>query len=76
MTLDFSRIAAVLRQMAAIASVVIGAIPQMNLPSSVRVPLVAAGGLVLAIEHYVANPTTGTGATPPTSTPSKKETTP
>jgi hypothetical protein len=31
----------------------------MNLPNAIRVPLVAAGGLILAIEHYVSDPSTG-----------------
>ena len=60
------RAASVLRQIAAVTSVVLGSIPQMNLPNAVRVPLVAFGGIILALEHYVADPSTGTPPKPPT----------
>jgi hypothetical protein len=59
------RITAVFRQIAAYAAVVLGAIPQLNLPNSVRVPLVSVGGIILAIEHYVSDPSTGTPPKPP-----------
>lgn len=63
---DFTqRAAAVLRQVAAITAVVLGAIPQLNLPNAVRIPLVTVGGLLLTVEHYLSDPSTGT----PTSTP-------
>lgn len=62
MTIDFSRIAAVVRQMAAIAAVVIGSLSDLNLPVSVRTVLVAAGGVLLTVEHLVA-------ALPNTTTP-------
>jgi hypothetical protein len=54
---------AVVRQMAGFASIILGAIPETGLPNAVRIPLVAFGGIVTAIEHYVADPSTGT--TPP-----------
>lgn len=63
---SIQRFWAVVRQLAAFASIVLGAIPQTGLPTSVRVPLVAFGGVLTAIEHFVADPSTGT--TPPTTT--------
>jgi hypothetical protein len=52
--LDLSRVASVLRQVAAIAAMVVGSLNQIDLPSSVRVILVAAGGVLLTLEHLLA----------------------
>ena len=60
MTIDLNRVSAVLRQMAAIASMVVGAVAPGGLPASVRAPLVAVGGILLAVEHLVAGITTTT----------------
>ena len=62
--MTIARLTAILRQAAAIAAIVLGAIPQLDLPTSVRVPLITAGGIVLAIEHYLAGNTPTTPAPP------------
>lgn len=55
--------AAVARQVVAIAAIVMGAVtaalPSLGLPTDVSAILVAAGGAVIAIEHYVSDPSTG-----------------
>jgi hypothetical protein len=57
---SFSSIA---RQVAAIAAVIMGsltaALPSLHLPAAVSALLVALGGAVFAVEHYVADPSTG-----------------
>ena len=63
MTLDFQRISAVVRQMASIASVVIGSLGTGGIPTSVRTVLVAAGGTLLAAEHFVSAITTSSTPT-------------
>lgn len=50
-----SRFAAVIRQVGSVAAIVIGAIPQLGLPNAVRAPLIAVGGLILAIEHALGS---------------------
>ena len=58
---DFvQRFSSIFRQVAALASVVIAAIPQDNLPVSVRGILGGLGAVLLAVEHYVSDPSTGT----------------
>ena len=60
--------ASIARQVLAIAAVVMGALTAalngIHLPPAVSTVLVAAGSVILAIEHYVGDPSTGT--TPPT----------
>lgn len=51
MTIDFNRVAAFVRNVAAYVAMVAGSIPATDLPASVRVPLVASGGALLAVEH-------------------------
>lgn len=70
MTVNTQAVASIIRQLAAIASMVLGAIPATDLPASVRVPLVAAGGILLSIEHYNSDPSTG-NPVPPTTPPAK-----
>jgi hypothetical protein len=60
------RVWAVIRQLAAYASIVLGAIPATSLPNAVRIPLVTFGGVLIAIEHYVADPSTGSTQLPTT----------
>lgn len=67
MTLNPQSLASVLRQISAVAAIVLGAIPQTHLGAAAKVPLIAIGGVLLAIEHFVSDPTTGTGAPPPKS---------
>jgi hypothetical protein len=54
---------AIVRQVAAIASIVIGCLSSVSLPPSVHTVLVAFGALILSIEHYVADPSTGSTPT-------------
>jgi hypothetical protein len=67
------RFSAVFRQIASVAAIVVGAIPQLNLPNAVRAPLIALGGIILAVEHYVADPSTRTTTT---TTPASKPASP
>ncbi len=55
----------VFRQIAGYASIVVGAIPATGLSAAERAPLIAFGGLIHVIEHYVADPSTGNPSTPP-----------
>lgn len=64
--------ASVLRQVLAILSVAFGVITasvsSLRLPVAVSTVLTIAGAVILAIEHYVSDPSTGTTqppATPP-----------
>lgn len=52
--LNTSRIAAVLRQLAAVAAIVVAAVPEIPLPTAVRAALISVAGAVIAIEHYLA----------------------
>ncbi|HEV2369125.1 MAG TPA: hypothetical protein VGR90_04580 [Acidimicrobiales bacterium] len=80
MTTAEQRIASVVRQVCAIAAIVFGALTQavgaLHLSPAVSAVLVAAGGAVLAIEHYVSDPSTGstlpTPPPPPQGTPAAK----
>ena len=53
MTKSLTRYAATLRQLAAVALVVVGAVNGFDLPTSVRTVLVAVGGAILALEHVL-----------------------
>lgn len=69
-TLDTQRISSVLRQILAGAAVVMAAVTQadsgLHLPVAISTVLGIAGAVILAIEHYVSDPSTGTStvATP------------
>jgi hypothetical protein len=56
-------IASILRQALAVISVVMGvvtaSVTALHLPTAVSSILVVVGGVILAIEHYVADPSTG-----------------
>jgi hypothetical protein len=58
------RVFAVIRQVLAIISIAMGVITasvtQLHLPPAVSSVLVVAGGVILAVEHYVADNSTGT----------------
>lgn len=62
------RVSAVLRQICAIASTVFGILSastsSLHLPTTMAVILTSAGPVILAIEHYVANPSTGNVPSP------------
>jgi hypothetical protein len=54
----------IIRQLASIAAIVLGAIPATALPNAVRVALIGPAGLLIALEHYVGDPSTGTTPAP------------
>lgn len=65
-------VTSVARQVLAIISVAMGvvtaSVTSLHLPTAVSSILVVVGGVLLAIEHYVADPSTGTavvGQVPP-----------
>ncbi len=63
---NLDRIAAVVRQLASIAAVVVGALGTGGLPGGVREGLVLVGGALIGVEHAVATltkPKTTTGTT-------------
>jgi hypothetical protein len=66
MILNSQQIASWVRQGAAIAGiVVVGLLNVGSLPSGVRVVLTAVSGIVLSLEHYVSDPSTGLGSPTP-----------
>jgi hypothetical protein len=67
MTVNTQQVASWLRQAGAIAAVVISALGTISMPSAVRAVIGAAGGILLVVEHYVSDPSTGT--TPPAPPP-------
>jgi hypothetical protein len=73
-TVNTQQIGAVARQVLAIAGIVMGVITasvtSLHLPTAVSSILVVAGSVVLAIEHYVSDPSTGTPAPPVGAPPS------
>lgn len=81
--MNTQQLASILRQIAAVASIVMGAITAavnsnnaIHLPPAVSAVLAAAGGLLLSVEHYVGDPSTGTVTTtvPTTIVPTTVET--
>lgn len=60
------QIASWLRQAAAIAAIVITALNTISMPTAVRAALGAGAAILLGIEHYVSDPSTGS---PPPPTP-------
>lgn len=63
------RISSIVRQVAAVLVSVYGvltaSVTGMKLPVGVSLVLTAVGPVILGIEHYVGDPSTGTPATPP-----------
>jgi hypothetical protein len=61
------------RQVIAIAAVVMGALTAalqgIKLPPAASTALVALGAVILGIEHYVSDPSTGTPPPPPPTFP-------
>jgi hypothetical protein len=68
---------AVVRQVLSVAAIVMGALTQalssIHLPIGVSSVLVAIGGVILGIEHYVADPSTGTTNATSTTPATKSE---
>ncbi|HEV3370889.1 MAG TPA: hypothetical protein VG074_15085 [Acidimicrobiales bacterium] len=75
MTLNTQSTAAIGRQILAILGIIFGVLTQsvtaLHLPVAVSAVLTVGGTLVIAIEHYVGDPSTGTPAPapPPPPTP-------
>ena len=70
-TFDTQRLGSLGRQLLAILGIVFGVLTQsvsgLHLPVAVSSILTIGGALILGIEHYVSDPTTGTGTPPPKS---------
>lgn len=65
--LNLNRLAAVCRQLAAIATVVVGSLGTGGLPGGVREGLILVGGALLGVEHAVASLGKGTTTSSTTS---------
>jgi len=67
--MNTQQISAIARQVLAIIGIVMGvvtaSVTQLHLPTAVSSILVVAGSVILAIEHYVGDPSTGTTQAPP-----------
>ena len=74
--MNTQQIASIGRQVLAIAGIVMGvvtaSVPALHLPPAVSSILVVVGGVILALEHYLSDPSTGT----PTTTTTTSTTTP
>jgi hypothetical protein len=68
MTVTVQSIASIARQFLAVVSIVMGvvtaSVSSLHLPVAVSTALTIAGSVILAIEHYVSDPSTG-NPTPP-----------
>jgi hypothetical protein len=71
MTLNSQQIGAWVLRILGLAAVVLAAIPPDSVPMAVRPALAVAGALVLAVDRYVTDPSTGS---PPAPSPPKKST--
>lgn len=69
-SIDTQATSSIVRQVIAIAAVVMGgltaSLSSLHLPPAVSTALVAFGGILLSVEHYVSDPSTGT---PPAASP-------
>lgn len=59
------RVGSWLRQAAAVAGLVVSLGNQMSLPNSVRSVVAVVSGLLLVVEHYLGDPSTGNPPPPP-----------
>lgn len=64
--------ASIVRQIGAVCGIVAAALTQsvsaIHMPASFSITLGSISGLLLAVEHYVGDPSTGTTPTPPAAT--------
>lgn len=69
MTVNTQQVASIFRQILAVAAIVMGALTQalngIHLSPAISSVLAIVGGVILAIEHYVSDPSTGNPPTPP-----------
>jgi uncharacterized membrane-anchored protein len=67
-------VSSIVRQFLAILAVIFGvltsSVSSLHLPTSVSTALTVIGGILLAVEHYVSDPSTGTSSPAPVTTPS------
>lgn len=63
MNVNSQQIASILRQILAVTALVVGpltaAVPSMHLPVAISGIITFIGGLIMTIEHYVSDPSTG-----------------
>lgn len=68
-TINHQSLASKARQVLAVAAIVMGALTSalsgIKLPGAASAVLAAGGFIILGIEHYVSDPSTGTPATTP-----------
>ena len=65
--MNTQQITSIARQVLAIVSIVMGvltaSVTSLHLPTAVSSILVIVGGVIIAIEHYLSDPSTGTPTT-------------
>ncbi len=71
--MTMQQLGAWIARIGAVALVVLSAIPADSVPANVRPYLAIAGAVIVAVDRYVTDPTTGTPAPP---TPSAQAQTP
>ena len=71
-SLTAQQLGAWIARIGSVALVVLAAIPADSVPANVRPYLAIAGAVILAVDRYVTDPTTGT---PPPAPPAPKTTT-
>lgn len=69
MTVNAQNLGAWFLRFLAIAAAVIAAIPATDVPASARPALAIAGAIILAVDRYVTDPSTGTPSPPKAPTP-------
>ena len=73
MTLNTQSTASIFRQILAILGIVFGVLTQsiasLHLPIALSTAITVGGATILAIEHYVGDPSTGTPSKPPSAGP-------
>ena len=72
--MNIQRIASIARQAVAVIATVFGiltaTVSTLHLPLPLSTILTATGPVIIALEHYLSDPTSGTGTpNPPTTTP-------
>lgn len=60
MTINAQTLGAWFLRALAVAAAVVAAIPATDVPTSVRPALAIAGAIILAVDRYVTDPSTGT----------------
>lgn len=59
----------VLAVVAGVAGIVTASVAQLHLPPAVSTALIGFAGVILTVEHYVSDPSTGTTQVIPTAAP-------